>query len=236
MNFFVNKLHSVSDELIIINSMIDIIFSVYITITFYDGSTRSKILSIFLMPLTSISYLLFGLSLGYWDFIRIPALLYLVVHYYNRFREHTKENNLDKLILLLVSIIYIFLIFTLIVEDQNPINAVGMVSNAFTSNGYAVLGKTPLGVLISTILVWSGYLISGVATASLAATIVLRKVSKKFEKVENKQDNFEKIIIKNKEIETDELKELKRELKSIHDENAELKREMVELKELIKNK
>lgn len=90
--------------------------------------------------------------------------------------------------------------------------------------------------MISTILVWSGYIISGVATASLAAAIVLRKVSKKFEKVENKQDNFEKIIIKNKEIETDELKELKRELKSIHDENAELKREMVELKELIKNK
>ena len=33
-----------------------------------------------------------------------------------------------------------------------------------------------------------------------------------------------------------EMKELKMELESIHDENAELKREIVELKEIIKNK
>ena len=34
----------------------------------------------------------------------------------------------------------------------------------------------------------------------------------------------------------DKINELKTELESIHDENAELKREIVELKKLIKNK
>ena len=69
-----------------------------------------------------------------------------------------------------------------------------MVSNAFTSNGYAVLGSSIGGVLTSTFLVWSGYIISGVATATLAAAIVQRNSKKKFEKLEEKIDNLEKII------------------------------------------
>ena len=70
-----------------------------------------------------------------------------------------------------------------------------MVSNAFTSNGYAVLGDSTGGVLTSTFLVWSGYVISGVATATLAAEIVHRNSKKKFEKLEEKIDNLEKIIV-----------------------------------------
>ena len=46
-----------------------------------------------------------------------------------------------------------------------------MVSNAFTSNGYAILGTTPGGKINSVILVWSGYIISGAATATLTAAI-----------------------------------------------------------------
>ena len=57
-----------------------------------------------------------------------------------------------------------------------------MVSNAFTSNGYAVLGKTPGGILTSIFLVWSGYILSGVGTATLAGAIVHRNSKKKFEK------------------------------------------------------
>lgn len=70
---------------------------------------------IFIIPFASISYLLFGGSIiGYWDFIRIPILLYLVVHFYNKFTAYTNKNNLDKLILVLLSIIYTCMIFTLI--------------------------------------------------------------------------------------------------------------------------
>jgi hypothetical protein len=230
MNFFINTLYPPNGELLMINSIIDIILSVYITLNFYDGSTKRKIVSIFIMPLASISYLLFGGSLiGYWDFIRIPALLYLVVHYYNKFLAHTKKNHLDKLILVLVTVIYFSLILTLILEDKNPINAFAMVSNSFTSNSYVASGKSGVAVLLSAFVGWSGYIISGIATASLAAAIILRNSREKFEKMEAKQDNIEKILREN------EIKELKYELKSIHDENAELKREIVELKDLIKN-
>jgi hypothetical protein len=217
-----------------INSIIDIIFSACIALNYYDGSTRSKILFIFLIPISSMSYFMFGESpIRYLDFIRIPALLYLVVHYYNKFTAHTKENHLDKLILILVSIVYFCLIFTMVVENQTPINALGMVSNAFTSNSYVVTGNSTVGVMISTFLGWSGYIISGIATASLAAAIVLRGVNKKFDRIENKQDDFERMMAGTPK---NEMEDLKSELKSIHDENAELKREMAELKELIKNK
>ncbi|WP_407413896.1 hypothetical protein [Methanobrevibacter sp.] len=235
MNFFINRLNPPSAEIIMIASIIDIILSVYITVSFYDGSTKSRIISIFMLPLTSIVYLIFGGPLvGYWEFIRIPALLYLVAHFYNKFLSHTKEHNLDKIILLLVSVIYISFVLTLISEKQNPIQSLGMVSYAFTSNGYIISDTTTEGVIISTILAWSGYIISGVATATLGAAIVLRKTHKKFENLEKEQDNLKKMISKTPQ--NNEMKELKMELESIHDENAELKREIVELKEIIKNK
>ena len=147
------------------------------------------------MPLASISALVFGSTLlGYWDFIRIPTLLYMVVVLYHRFLDYTDENGLEKLILILVSIIFTCLVLTILLENQNPINSLAMTSNAFTSNGYAVLGDTPGGILTSTFLVWSGYIISGVGTATLAATIVHRNSKKKFEKLEAKIDNLERII------------------------------------------
>ena len=195
INFFFNRFFEVSNELFLINSLIDIIVSTYIVVAFYDCSTRSRITSIFLMPLASISALVFGSTLlGYWDFIRIPTLLYMVVVLYHRFLEYTDENGLEKLILILVSIIFTCLVLTILLENQNPINSLAMTSNAFTSNGYAVLGNTPGGILTSTFLVWSGYIISGVGTATLAATIVHRNSKKKFEKLEAKIDNLERII------------------------------------------
>lgn len=70
-----------------------------------------------------------------------------------------------------------------------------MVSNAFTSNGYAVLGSSVGGVLTSTFLVWSGYIISGVGTATLAAAIVHRNSKRKFKNLEEKIDNLERLIV-----------------------------------------
>ena len=199
-NFFFNKFSTFSNEILIVNSLIDILFSAYLIVTFYDGSRRSNIINIFLMPLASISYLLIGPSVfGYWDFIRIPTLLYLVVYYYNKFRDFTDRHQLGKLILLLLTIIFFCLVITMIVENQNPLNSLAMVSNAITSNGYAVLGETTLGVVTDIFLVWSGYIISGVATATLTAAIIQRKSNKKFEKLEDKIDRLEKIIIEYQE-------------------------------------
>lgn len=196
INVFYEIFYTVSPEILLINSIIDIFVSLYVVMTFYDSSKRSKILILFLMPLASISTIIFGGTLlEFWDFIRIPALLYVVVYSYRKFLEFTEENNLEKLILLLVSIIFTCLLFTILLENQNPINSLAMVSNAFTSNGYAILGDSVGGVLTSTLLVWSGYIISGVATATLAAAIVNRNSKKKYKNLEDKIDNLEKLIV-----------------------------------------
>ena len=72
----------------------------------------------------------------------------------------------------------------MVVEGVNPLDSLVMVSNAFTSNGYAVLGKTIPGKINSLFLVWSGYLISGVGTATLTAAILTRHFNRKFDKLE----------------------------------------------------
>ena len=196
INFFYDRYFGVSGQLHLINTINDIIISIFIVVAFYENTTKSRILAIFLMPLAAISTLVFGGTLiGFWDFLRIPALLYMVVVLYHKFLEFTEENRLEKLILILVSIIFTCLVMTIFFESQNPINSLAMVSNAFTSNGYAILGSTSPGVLTSTFLVWSGYIISGVGTATLAAAIVHRNSKKKFQKLEDKIDNLEKILI-----------------------------------------
>ena len=59
-----------------------------------------------------------------------------------------------------------------------------MVSNAFTSNGYAVLGDNPIGKLNSLFLVWGGYILSGVGTATLTTALLSRHFNKRFEELE----------------------------------------------------
>ena len=59
-----------------------------------------------------------------------------------------------------------------------------MVSNAFTSNGYAVLGKSIPGKINSLFLVWGGYVVSGAATASLTAAILIKHFNKRVSELE----------------------------------------------------
>ena len=69
------------------------------------------------------------------------------------------------------------------------------VSNSFTSNGYAVLGKSIAGKLNSILLVWGGYVISGAGTATLTAAILTRHFNKRFDELEEKlieRDNKDK--------------------------------------------
>ena len=81
--------------------------------------------------------------------------------------------------------------FTMLVENVSPLDALVMVSNAFTSNGYADLGNSSVGKLNSLILVWSGFILSGVATATLAVAIVMKHVNEDF-------DRLEELVKKNK--------------------------------------
>lgn len=196
INFFYVRFFAISSDLALINSLIDIILSTYLVVEFYDNTTKGRILSIFILPLVSISSLVFGQSiLVYWNFLRIPALLYFVVKLYHDFLTFTEKNNLEKLILILISIIFTCLVLTMFFEKQDPINSLSMVSNAITSNGYASLGDSLGGILTSTFLAWSGYVISGVGTATLVAGIIRRNSKSRFEELENKIDNLERIIV-----------------------------------------
>ena len=81
-----------------------------------------------------------------------------------------------------------------------------MVSNAFTSNGYAVLGSSVIGKINSVFLVWGGYLLSGVGTATLTAAILKKyydvknkELYDKIEGLDKKIDNLEVLIKKDDE-------------------------------------
>ena len=98
--------------------------------------------------------------------------------------EYTNSNGLGVTIIMVFMIIFISFFITQIVEHKNPLDALVMVSNAFTSNGYAVLGKSIPGKINSIFLVWGGYIISGAGTATLTAAILIRHFNKRVKRLE----------------------------------------------------
>lgn len=191
-----------SPEFYVYNSILDVIVSVYIASVLYrEGWKKNIILIIFLFPMVSLSYLIFGYSyIVFWNFLRIPAFIYLIKILYDRFKSFTDEHNLGFSIILLFSIIFLSVISTIILENKDPLDAIVMVSNAFTSNGYAILGDSPGGKINSVILVWSGYIISGAATATLTAAIILRHIRYQLVQYNEKVDELQSTIGELKEM------------------------------------
>ena len=200
--FFINVLYSiVFIETDLIHFVIfDIILSLYLAIKLDKSSMKNKILLILLIPYGSLTYLLFGSSLvGIVDIIHIPVFIYFIKVYYDKFREYTESNGLGITIILLFTIIFISFFITQIFENVHPLTAIVMVSTAFTSNGYAVLGSSTFGKINSLILVWGGYLLSGVWTATLTAGILIRHFNNKIDKMDEKLEKIEKILEENNE-------------------------------------
>jgi len=166
-------------------AVFDIILSLYVAITIDKTSNWHKLLVLLLIPFGSLTFLVYGYTLiSLLDFIHVPVFIYLVKYYYDNFKHYTENNSLGITIVLLFVIVFISFFVTVVVEGVNPLDSLVMVSNAFTSNGYAVLGKTIPGKINSLFLVWSGYLISGVGTATLTAAILTRHFNRKFDKLE----------------------------------------------------
>ena len=171
---------------------IDIILSCFLATKIKPDSLKHKLMLFALVPFGSINFLIFGMTLvNLVDLIHAPLYLYFVKMYYHKFVEFTETNSLGITIILLYSIIFISFIVTMIVENVSPLNSLVMVSNAFTSNGYSILGSSGWGKINSLVLVWSGFLLSGVGTATLTVAIVMKHVDKKF-------DRLEKLVKKNK--------------------------------------
>lgn len=192
---FINVLYSMVfyDGDLIYFAIFDILLSVFIAVTIKKETNWDKLLVILLVPYGSLCYVFFGFqSIALLDFIHIPVFLYMVKYYYDKFREYTQTNSLGVTIVLLFAIIFISFLVTVTLESGNPLDSLVMVSNAFTSNGYAVLGSTIPGKINSIFLVWSGYIISGVGTATLTVAIMTKYFNKRL-------DELEELIKKNNE-------------------------------------
>lgn len=169
----------------------DIFLSLFCCIRFNRHTKKNIIYLLCLLPLPSITYLLTGNELYILlDLFHIIGLGYSIKLYYNKFKNYTSVNQLGYAILLLFTIVFISLIFTSIVEGVPILDALVMVSNAFTSNGYVVLGQTIGGKIDSVVLVWSGYVLSGVSTATLTAAIILKGLDKRFNEFDKKLDEI----------------------------------------------
>ncbi|MDO5825677.1 MAG: hypothetical protein Q4Q22_04810 [Methanosphaera sp.] len=172
---------------IIYFSALDIILSL-ITIAYIKiNDLKSVVLTLAMIPFVSIDYMVLdsGDTLYLILFmVHLVALLYVAWFFYQQFKRYTKAQGLSYTILLLFGIVFISFILTSIVEDVNLLDSLVMVSNAFTSNGYAILGHTIIGKLNEIFLVWSGYVLSGVGTATLTVTLMARHYNKRFDELE----------------------------------------------------
>ena len=235
VNFFFDNdiVMSNSSSFYLLHGLLDIFVSAYIVSILYEKSYKRIIWIVCLIPIASISFLLFGDTLlEYLNIVRIPAILYLIKYFYDRFRAYTTENGLGFSIMLLFAILFISIIITMFIENEDPLNAVVMVSNAFTSNGYAILGETTGGKINSLILVWSGYVLSGAATATLTAGILVRRFKGRFEEYDMKLDELQSSLdeLKGHDKKLDELKSSLDELKGHDKKLDELKSSIDELK------
>lgn len=182
-------------------AFLQIVVSLYVALTLDYSNWNNKVLFFLLIPYEAIALFVFKESYVIWPIyiIHIFVYLYLMKVYYGKFRKYTETNSLGITILLLFAIIFVSFMVTSIVENVNPLNALVMVSNAFTSNGYAILGNSGVGKLTALVLVWGGYTISGVGTATLTAAILLRHNKKREKELNERLDELESLIKNSKE-------------------------------------
>ena len=148
----------------------------------------------FLIPYVSLTFLLFGDFLQYipLDMFFIYShgigIIYAIYFFTVKFYQYTKNHNLALTIVILILIVYGSLILTMLAESKSILDAMCMVTNAFTSNGYAVLGSSAPGKIDSLLLTWGGYILSGVGTATLAAAILKRYFDNRLNSIEEKYE------------------------------------------------
>ena len=159
----------------------DIALSLYFAIKLDLSTGKNKILWLLLIPYGSLICSLFGLSLVMFiDIIHVLIFIYFAKLSLNKFMEYTHSNGLGITIILLFVIIFGGFFVAQYSEGVNALDALVIVSNQFTGNGYSVFGETIPGKLNSLLLVWGGYVISGAGAATLTAALLIRHFKKEF--------------------------------------------------------
>lgn len=165
-------------------AIFDIVLSLYFAITLDMGSWKNRIVWLLLIPYGSLAYPLFGISLViYADLIHALIFIYFAKLNLDKFVEYTNSNALGITIILLFAVIFAGFFITQYSEGVNALDSLVIVSNQFTGNGYSVFGSTISGKLNSLLLVWGGYILSGVGAATLTAALLIRHFKKEFEEL-----------------------------------------------------
>lgn len=190
---------------------VDIILSLFLSFTLdLKKDLKNKILFLLLVPYESIDLLMWVLIIIYlpsappeifmnvtssliFNIIHLFVFLYFIRRYYIKFLNYTRNNQLGLTILLLTTLLFVTFVITIITENVTVLESINMVSNAFASNGYVVSGTTPLGIINETLIVWGGYIFSGVATATLTATILIKHFESKFKHYGDMNERFDKL-------------------------------------------
>lgn len=164
----------------------DLALSLYFAIKLDMSSTKNKILWLLLVPYGALFYSLFNLDILVFilDLIHVLIFIYFAKLNFDKFMEYTQSNALGLSIVLLFVIIFVSFFITQYAENVNALDSLVMVSNEFTGNGFAVFGNSIPGKLTSLLLVWGGYVISGVSAATLTAAILIKHFNKRFKELE----------------------------------------------------
>ena len=194
-----------------IYAIFDIIISAYMSLKLdLKNSHKDRLIFLLLVPFTSLMLTSYYLGPSFipfimdetvdifLDLIHNVAFIYFIYVYYKKFMKYAKNNVLGRTIILLVALLLVATLITLITEQTSIIDSINMVSNAFVSNGYMVMGTTQIGKINVLIIIWGGYILSGVGTATLTAAIVRRqydsKLQKRKEKYAKQFDELEELI------------------------------------------
>lgn len=181
----------------------NIILSLYLSLNLDLKKNRKDILIfILIVPFISICsyihlllqmvsielYLLDPSIFLFFDIIHSLGYLYFIYLYYKKFMKYTISNSLGKTIIIFIVLIALTTLITVITENVNMLDAANMVTNAYVSNGYDVLGTTTLEKLSEMTVAWGGYILSGVGTSTLTAAILIRHYDSELEKIEEEND------------------------------------------------
>ncbi|WP_405296259.1 hypothetical protein [Methanobrevibacter sp.] len=174
------------NESLIFIYILDIVVSTYLALDMGKDTLKEKLLLFFLVPFGSLIGIVFGDGIiVLLDIFHIIGYLYFIKVYYRKFVKYTENNGLGITIVLLFVIILVSFLFTIVIEGVSPLDSMTMVSNAFTSNSFDASGNTIIGKINSLVLAWSGFILSGVGTATLAVSIVNRYVTSQFDEMKD---------------------------------------------------
>lgn len=171
-----------------------------------DKLVKSIILIITLIPFTGLTFTGYdGLSFGLFlilELIHSIGMIYVIVDCFKKFKIYSKSNKLGYTILILYIVVFISVFLSTQFEGLGLLDSLVYCSNAFTSNGYGLVNATNFtGKIISLILVWSGYILSGVSTALLTLAVLSRYYNKRLDDLDKKyQESEDKLDLINKKL------------------------------------